>query len=129
MLVTPCRKAERHFLLGGYFDAAGPALFSGQLSRLLYAAYGIEAAGVADIGQALGDYLHEELSVIAQIHVALCMARELGLAASLGSQEAEGYELALLKVQAPPGRGCFMFICSKASVVMSRKGSTLPIPR
>ena len=30
MFVTPCRKAGRHFYIGGHFDATGTALFSVQ---------------------------------------------------------------------------------------------------
>ena len=50
---------------------------------------------VADVGQALGDHPDQEVLVVAQVHVALGMAGELGLAAALGSQEAESDHLPL----------------------------------
>ena len=51
--------------------------------RLIYTGNGIQAAGIADVRQALGYYADEERFIVAQIHVALGVAGELWLAATL----------------------------------------------
>ena len=59
----------------------------------------IQTARIADIGQALRHDTNQEISVIADVHISLCMGDELRLAAALRHQEAEGNHLALLQIQ------------------------------
>ena len=73
------------------------------LRGLIHTGNGVQAAGIADIRQALGDHTDQESLVIAQIHVALGMGGELGLATALRRQKAEGDHFPLSERQ--PGAG------------------------
>jgi hypothetical protein len=46
-------------------------------NHLLDAAYGIQASGIADVGQALGYDFDQEVLVIAEVHIAGHMAHKL----------------------------------------------------
>ena len=76
-----CNKSNRHYLL--------------VLCSLINAGNGIQAAGIANIRQALGYYLCQESRVISHIHIAFCVRGKLRLAASLSSQETECDPLSL----------------------------------
>ena len=75
----------------------------GGLGRFVDAPQGVQAAGIADVGQALGDDLDQEGLVVADLQIGAGVADELRLTAALGGQEAEGDHLPLLIVQPLPG--------------------------
>ena len=74
-----------------------------QLGGLVDAADGVEAAREAQVRDELRDDLDEERAVHAQVHVALGMGGELGIAAALGGQQAQRHQLAVLQAQALAG--------------------------
>ena len=78
---------------------------SGNLSLRCFVdtGYSIQAAGVTDVGQALGYHPNEKGLVIAQIHIALGMACQLGFTAALSCQKAEGDHLPLGQGKATAG--------------------------
>ena len=67
------------------------------------AGYCIQAAGVADIRQALRDNTQQEFLIVADIHVAIGVGDELRLAAALSHKEAKCYHLTLPEVKPHAG--------------------------
>lgn len=67
------------------------------------AGYCIQAAGVADMRQALRDNTLQEFLIVADIHVALGVGDELRLAAALSHKEAKCYHLTLPEVKPHAG--------------------------
>lgn len=58
-------------------------LFRGRLAfaRIVHTAQGIQAAGIANIGQALGDHLDEKCLIVADPHIGGGMGGKLRFAA------------------------------------------------
>ena len=71
----------------------------------VHAGQGVQAAGVADIGQTLRDEFDEKNPVVAHVEVALGVGGELRFTAALGREEAEGDQLALPQVKTASGVG------------------------
>ena len=70
---------KRKFLFGSLIDTA----------------QSIEAAGIANVGQALGDYVDQKSLVVAKTKIAGNMADQLGFTASLSGEKAKGDQLPL----------------------------------
>ena len=64
-------------------------LLSGNLGfcRLLNTAHGIQTAGIADVGQALGYHPDKEILVVAQVYVSLGVGDELRFTAAMRKQK------------------------------------------
>ncbi len=71
--------------------------------RLIHTPQRVQAAGIPDIGQALGQHLYEELLIIPDSHIGRGMAGQLGFTAALGRQEQKVIISLLAVIQAVPG--------------------------
>ena len=59
------------------------------LRSLIDTGDGIQASGISDIGQTLGNYFDQKCLVIAQVHIAFGMCDELRLTSALSGKEIE----------------------------------------